>query len=324
MVQVIFRKPFFVPFLFFKLLKKVGLQGVDMHFHTQYSMDGVSRVEDCLKRGDKLNIGMAITDHNEIKGAEKAWKGRGGRFIIPGVEITTMPGTHTLFYFERMGDLREFYNKEVKGLKKANPFFLPIKLEEFLEKATKYNPVICAAHPFGPGMIGIKKLKISQQMLKMIDLVEGLNGCNTRKMNEKSLHWAELMGKGVTAGSDGHTTAELGNDICFAFGENFNEFMKSIKSRKNILLGKEKNKFIDLIQEIEKEEVYLERAVEKHLGGEWLKIHWQIEWEDLRKKIKSEEHQLAKHFHIHHYGVKREHKEFIRKQRHYRHLVKHW
>ena len=41
---------------------------VDLHFHTHYS-DGLNSVAKIAQRARKLNIGIAITDHNEIRGA---------------------------------------------------------------------------------------------------------------------------------------------------------------------------------------------------------------------------------------------------------------
>ena len=44
MSQIFFQKPIIKgPLL--QLLSKVKFLGVDMHFHTEYSMDGVSKIE---------------------------------------------------------------------------------------------------------------------------------------------------------------------------------------------------------------------------------------------------------------------------------------
>ena len=41
---------------------------VDMHVHTHYT-DGLSSVEEIAHRVRELGIGIAITDHNDIRGA---------------------------------------------------------------------------------------------------------------------------------------------------------------------------------------------------------------------------------------------------------------
>jgi len=41
---------------------------VDLHFHSTYS-DGLNGIDKIAARARKLGIGIAITDHNEIRGA---------------------------------------------------------------------------------------------------------------------------------------------------------------------------------------------------------------------------------------------------------------
>ena len=43
---------------------------VDMHFHSHFS-DGLDSIDKIADRARKLNIGVAVTDHNEIQGALK-------------------------------------------------------------------------------------------------------------------------------------------------------------------------------------------------------------------------------------------------------------
>ena len=92
MERIIFEKPDIN-----KLKKDFTL--VDMHFHTDYSIDSFNNIKDSLEICKKLGIGLAITDHNEIKGAEKAIKNNKNMLIIPGMEITSIEGIHTIFYF---------------------------------------------------------------------------------------------------------------------------------------------------------------------------------------------------------------------------------
>ena len=71
--------------------------GTLFHFHSHYS-DGYNSVNAIATRARKLNIGVAITDHNEIKGAVELEK-YGCVLNIPGIEITSVEGTHLLVYF---------------------------------------------------------------------------------------------------------------------------------------------------------------------------------------------------------------------------------
>ena len=170
MSQVFIQKPVIVgPLL--QMVSKLNYRGVDMHFHTEYSMDGISKIklllEECRKRG----IGVAITDHNEIKGVIKAMEQNTGQFIIPGIEITCNTGVHLVLYFPEASVLEEFYLKEVQPLKRKNPFFLPLSIDKMLKIARKYDSYTCVPHPYGPGVIGImKEGKVTPGMLERIDM----------------------------------------------------------------------------------------------------------------------------------------------------------
>ena len=83
--KVDFRKPDI------KALRQKGMCLVDMHFHTRYS-DTYTRVSSILKRAERLGIGVAITDHNEIEGALKARKLAGDLLVVVGEEIKTRQG----------------------------------------------------------------------------------------------------------------------------------------------------------------------------------------------------------------------------------------
>ncbi|HEY9527920.1 MAG TPA: PHP domain-containing protein [Anaerolineales bacterium] len=64
----------------------------DLHMHTVYSYDGTASVPAVLARTKQVGLDViAITDHDEIRGALKAVE-LAPRFdieIIPGIEITT-------------------------------------------------------------------------------------------------------------------------------------------------------------------------------------------------------------------------------------------
>ena len=128
MGSVIFKKPPLRKF------RKEGseLFGVDMHFHTKYSLDGISRITTSIKKAKKKRIGFAITDHNEIKGVISAYKNKKGSMIIPGIEVTCRNGVHMLVYFYTKGNLEEFYNKSLKPKMKVNPFFVDISVTELI------------------------------------------------------------------------------------------------------------------------------------------------------------------------------------------------
>src|SRR5690242_4321256 len=67
----------------------------DLHIHTIYSYDGTASISAVLARAKQVGLDViAITDHDEIKGALKAFD-LAPRFdmeVIPGIEITTREG----------------------------------------------------------------------------------------------------------------------------------------------------------------------------------------------------------------------------------------
>ena len=67
----------------------------DLHIHTIYSYDGTASVPAVLARARDVGLDViAITDHDEIRGALQAFEvaHRFGVDVIPGIEITTADG----------------------------------------------------------------------------------------------------------------------------------------------------------------------------------------------------------------------------------------
>jgi len=85
---------------------------VDLHFHSIYS-DGKNTVSEIAKQAKRLGIGIAITDHNEIRGAVELNRIR-GVLSIPGIEVTSEEGAHILIYFRDIKKLKQFYQKNVR------------------------------------------------------------------------------------------------------------------------------------------------------------------------------------------------------------------
>jgi predicted metal-dependent phosphoesterase TrpH len=78
----------------------------DLHIHTIYSYDGTASVPAVLTRAKQVGLNViAITDHDEIKGALQAFDlaPSFGIEVIPGIEITTAEGDLlALFVTERI------------------------------------------------------------------------------------------------------------------------------------------------------------------------------------------------------------------------------
>ncbi|MBI4450471.1 PHP domain-containing protein [Candidatus Woesearchaeota archaeon] len=308
-----------LPDEFFHYLGKQGLRAVDLHFHTEASMDAVSHVPNVLGHCRKRGLGVAVTDHSVIAGARNAWKSRNkyGAFVIPGLETIGSRGAHTLYYFYNMKDCEAFYEKEVAALFKKDPFFLPIKEEDLMEKAQDYNALVVGVpHPFGPGATGIFKTKPRADVLNRFDLIEGINAVCTPAMNRRAVHWASVLGKSLTAGSDGHTTAELGNAVTVAPGESIEEFLENVRKGNTLLIGREKNLFDDALHEAWKETVYVRKAKRHGLAERWISEHFSSEMSCLRKKLKRFGHGFIHGYHKFHTPLRQAHAEIKGKMMH--------
>ena len=163
---------------------------IDMHIHTSYSPDGRVEPVEVLKIAKKLGLSaVAITDHNEIKGALKA-KNAKIIDVIVGEEVSTSAG-HVLAY--------NIQSLIPRGLSVA----------ETIDKIHECGGIAVIAHPYrfwsGVG---------EKETLKNIDKVDGIEIFNARSKkrdNEKARAlWSKHAEKLFTAGSDAHFPDELG------------------------------------------------------------------------------------------------------------------
>jgi PHP family Zn ribbon phosphoesterase len=159
---------------------------VDLHFHSRYS-DGSNTVQQIVDRARELRIGIAITDHNEIRGAVEL-DGYSDILSIPGIEITSKEGTHILIYFHDIGDLQSFYENDVRpymgnGVMSSTA----LKMEDVIQRARGYETIIIFPHPDCAVFTGICNFFFSPERLNrlfdMVDGVEVINSSNLKKWN---------------------------------------------------------------------------------------------------------------------------------------------
>ncbi len=282
----------------FSLLKRGGYQAVDMHYHSRFSVDGLSPVSQIIEKCKKDGVGTSFTDHNHIEGALKAIKlARNSVFVIPGIELTCHNGVHLLLHFSDLKEYQEFYQKEMQKRVKINPWFLDINHQEAIEIASAWNCLITAPHPFGPGFCGIKKSPVSQKILRKIDAVEVLNGCGQGQMNPLAIKWANHLKKGFTGGSDGHCLKEHGTALTLCQAETREEFLEEIRRRKSLVIGKEERLLEDGINAVEKFIREEKKAPHAQMEGMW-RDRGLLEWDYFKQKIMGKH--FLQHYHAHH------------------------
>lgn len=223
---------------------------VDMHMHTKHS-DGINSAKQIAAKAKEMGIGVAITDHNEIKGAVEIEK-YNDLLTIPGIEATSREGTHLLVYFYEIEQLKEFFKDHVKPFM-GNDLMSPLSLEmeELIKRARKFKTVIIAPHPYAVTYTGICNAHFSDdrlcQVLDKIDGVEVINSENVKKWNLKSAVLGFNLDKCITGGSDGHTLFHLGKVVSYAKCENTRKaFLDAVKKKQNKVIGKE----IDILRKV--------------------------------------------------------------------------
>ncbi|MDD5133066.1 MAG: PHP-associated domain-containing protein [Candidatus Nanoarchaeia archaeon] len=219
-------------------LKKEGLF-FDMHFHTNYS-DGATSIKTLNKLCKKYNVGVAITDHNEIKGCMEA--ALYDFNFIPGIELRPKENFDMLIYFYKLEDLIDFFKTSVLPYRKKLIYSgIELNGREIFNRLKKYNCITSIPHPYGI-MHGLPR-KIEQKLyiekgadkfhlIKQFDCIEVMNGHLMMNKNEAALELAKKYGKAYTGGSDGHVKYDLGKVLTYSRVKDTKSFLDNLKKRK--------------------------------------------------------------------------------------------
>ena len=162
----------------------------DLHIHSAYSRDASASAIEIVRKCKSLGLdGLAITDHNEIKGALEAAKvaTAEGIIVVRGVEVSAEEG-HVLAL--GVGELIP------KGLSVADT----------VQRIRAAGGIAVAAHPSRfPSGIGAKRT-----MALDLDAIEVLNGGSSRRSNARAREMAEHRGLPGVGGSDAHGIEQAG------------------------------------------------------------------------------------------------------------------
>ncbi|KAA0007660.1 MAG: PHP domain-containing protein [Thermoplasmata archaeon] len=168
----------------------------DLHIHTKYSLDGKEEPYKIAKFLKKAGYGgMAITDHDTIKGADISID---DFIVIPGEEIKT-DGGHIL----AIG-----IKEEIKSRIASDA------IDEIHDK----GGIAIIAHPF----------RFSKPKVEKIDAVEVINGRNFPTQNKKARQYALRRRLPMTAGSDAHFIWECGRAYTLIDAESTDDAIEAI------------------------------------------------------------------------------------------------
>ena len=187
----------------------------DLHIHTEYSMDCSTPLDKIIARCLELGINcIAVADHGTAKGALKM-QAIAPFPVIVAEEILTPYG-------------------EIMGMFLKETIPSPIPVDEAIARIREQGGLVNIPHPFETIRGSALKSQVMEEIADQIDLVEVLNSRSPMKANsEKALAFAERHGLARGAGSDAHTTFEIGH--AYVEMPEFNnpeEFLRSLAQGK--------------------------------------------------------------------------------------------
>jgi predicted metal-dependent phosphoesterase TrpH len=195
----------------------------DLHLHTIYSYDGTASLSAVLNRAKQLGLDViAITDHDEIRGALKALElaPNYGMEVIPGIEITTADGDLLAFFITEKVDA---------GL----------SLIETVLRVRELGGVCVAPHPMAGGM-GMKSLS-GRTILKALrnpqvaDTLIGIEVYNATALDRISNHYASILASRLniakTGSSDAHIIDTIGFGVTEFEGHTAADLLSALKNK---------------------------------------------------------------------------------------------
>ena len=191
----------------------------DLHIHTKYSFDCLLEprtvVKVALMRGLSA---IAVTDHNTIRGSLVVVREASSvenLMVIPGIEVKTDVGDLIGLYVQEEIKSRSFY--------------------DVIDEIRDQDGLVVLPHPYCGHKGAVKEL------VKLVDLIEAVNGRCSHTKNVKAYQLAKEMGKPVVACSDAHFSFEIGR-IKTKFYSGVSgpeELRKEILNCKRDLIGRE-------------------------------------------------------------------------------------
>jgi predicted metal-dependent phosphoesterase TrpH len=164
----------------------------DFHTHSKYSLDGYVKPKDLVRAAGKAGLsGIAVTDHNTIKGGIEAKEYETEDLeVIVGSEILTDIGEVIGLFLEEEITSYNFY--------------------DVVNDIKSQNGVVVLPHPFD----GVRSTSVhpGPELAGFIDNVEVFNSrCVRSSYNDLALSYANENHLNIIAGSDAHFENEVGN-----------------------------------------------------------------------------------------------------------------
>lgn len=165
---------------------------VDLHCHTCYSRDSLTRLPALLRWMDRRGVDkVAITDHNTIAGALEFQARAPTRFVV-GEEIKT-----------RHGELLAlFLTEEIP---------MGLSIPETIARIRDQGGLVGVSHPLDRVRSEAMGLEHLEECHQSLDFIEVLNARTVFPLdNDKACELAIRWGLPGSAGSDAHAPFEVG------------------------------------------------------------------------------------------------------------------
>jgi predicted metal-dependent phosphoesterase TrpH len=224
-----------------------GFSCVDMHCHTNHS-DAPVGVADAIRIAEKKNIGIAVTDHNQVSGSLEAITTATSTLVIPGIEVSALDGPHILVYFYSPGDLLDFYKTFIEKRKQDSPYLaIRASTSDILDWTSGYTCICSAAHPYGYLLFNkgigrcVERNYLPEELIHRFDAIEVISGGMPRTENIRAVQLAEKYNRGYTGGTDAHLLHDYGRVLTCALSDTVDEFLDAVIRRQNFVFGREKS-----------------------------------------------------------------------------------
>ncbi|RPH95323.1 MAG: PHP domain-containing protein [Calditrichaeota bacterium] len=190
----------------------------DLHIHSTYSHDAISKPETILQTAAERNIDIvAVTDH-ETTAAWQEFSQRAKAYpvqVVLGQEIKIWNGKH--------------FAGEVLALFLTSPIH-GHTLDDILASVALQDGILSIAHPFCERRGEFRAFDIIEDWSHVA--IETRNGRIYKKRdNEMAEGLANRLGLPMTAGSDAHTPFEIGNVFIEFDGKTPQDLKKAIFNR---------------------------------------------------------------------------------------------
>ena len=166
---------------------------VDLHIHTEYSIDCNTSLEQIINRCLETGINcIAIADHGTIEGALKIQ------------DITPFPVIIAEEILTTHGEIMGMFLKETipSGL----------SAEQTISRIRAQGGLVNIPHPFAIFRQSALDSRIIEEVVEQIDIIEVFNSRSLLPLTSaKAQVFAQKYGIPQGAGSDAHTPCEIGN-----------------------------------------------------------------------------------------------------------------